>query len=323
MTTKLKFVWIDDENREQAFKNMKSQLGIGGKFINVTKQNVDYLTDVDTLKPDLILVDHNLTNSREKMKKGSTIASFIRENHPEVAIACVTGQLSTQPIDNLEQLSYEAVFNVDELEKHYESMLSIAKSYRKLNSNKPTNTGELIALLKAPQDDKIKLEYIIPREIKENFKDRSLFQNMSHWIRNTLIARPGFLYDRLWTATYLGLTEKGFEKVEGIFKEAIYKGLFADKTKERWWKNRLIEILSKKVKTTGLPWQKGRSLPGINAHNYSKDYYSNNKEDLPEIVAYVDEMSNDQYPMKLKYTVPHPKFDKLLYFEEIRMMKID
>jgi hypothetical protein len=27
--------------------------------------------------------------------------------------------------------------------------------------------------------------------------------------------------------------------------------------------------------------------------------------------------------MKLKYTVPHPKFDKLLFFEEIRMMKAD
>jgi len=27
--------------------------------------------------------------------------------------------------------------------------------------------------------------------------------------------------------------------------------------------------------------------------------------------------------MKYKNTVAHPKFDKLLYFEDIRMMKID
>jgi hypothetical protein len=209
------------------------------------------------------------------------------------------------------------------LEDHYESMLSIAKSYRTLNLNIPNNTNDLISLLKSPEVDKIKLENVIPRELKENFNDRALFQNTSHWIRNTLMARPGFLYDRLWTATFLGLTKTGYEKVEELFKEARYKGLFADKSKERWWKSRLLEILSRKVKTSGLPWEKGRLLPGINAHNHSKDYYSDYQEDQPEVVAYIDETSEEQFPMKYKYTIAHPKFDKLLYFEEIRMMKVD
>jgi len=322
MSKKLQFVWIDDENRGQAFKTMKARLGVGGKFINVGKSNVNYLKDIATIKPDLIIVDHNLTNSDENIKKGSTIASLIREKHPEMAIICVTGQ-DPSKIDNLEGLSYEAVFEIDQLGKHYESILSIAKSFKKLNSDRPINIDEFIALLKAPKIERIKLENIIPMEIKENFEDKALFQNISHWITHILITRPGFLYNRLWSATYLGLTEKGFKKVEDMFEKAKYKGLFADQTKERWWKSSLIEILSKEIKTTGLPWEKGRSLSGITHHDYSKDYYTDNKEDLPEVVAYTDETCTEEYPMKKKYTVPHPKFDKLLYFEEIGMMKID
>jgi hypothetical protein len=323
MSKKLKFIWIDDENRKRAFQNMKAELGVGGKFINVTENNIDYLKDINVIQPDLILVDHNLTKSQEIIRKGSTIASLIREKHQNLAIVCVTGQPDTEPIDNLEQLSYEAIFDVAELGKHYESILSIANSFRKLNSVKMSNIDDFISLLRAPKNDKLKLEYVIPRDIKENFDDKALFQNTSHWIRDILLTRPGFLYDRLWTATYLGLTEGGFAKVEEIFRGAKYKGLFADKTKERWWKTGVLEILSRKVKTAGLPWEKGRSLPGIIPRNFSKDYYSDYKEDLPEVVAYIDDTSPRQFPMKLKYTVSHPKFDKLLYFEEIRMMKVD
>jgi CheY-like chemotaxis protein len=321
MSNKLKFVWIDDEDRNQAFINLKAQLNVDGKFINVTEVGTDYLREINQIKPDLILIDHNLTETTGNIKKGSTMAAQIREKHPKLAIACITGQ--DDPIDTQQRISYEAIFKLDQIEYHYQSMKSIAQSFRKLNSNKPTNVNHILNLIKSPKEDKIRLEKIIPREIKENFNDKALFQNISHWIRNVLIERPGFLYDRLWTATFLGLKETGFEKVEELFKEAKYKGLFVDRTKERWWKSKLLEVLSRKVKTTGLPWQKGRSLPGINPHNYSKDFYSNYQEDLPEVVAYTDENTDEQYAMKLKYTVPHPKFDKLLYFEEIRMMNIE
>jgi CheY-like chemotaxis protein len=323
MSNKLKFIWIDDDpEREEDSKNLEQQLGVRCKFIDVQPKNIDYLSPIAKIKPDLILVDHNLTEiGTGNIKKGSTVAALIRETHPNYAIACITGQ--SEPIDAQQRLSYEAVFQYDDLENHYETMMAIARSFRKLNSNKPATLDELIDLLKAPEEDKIKLRNVLPQEIKENFEDDSLFLNISHWIQNILIKRPGFLYDRLWTATFLGLTEAGFNKVESLFQPAKYKGIFSDESKERWWKSKLLEILSKKVKTTGLPWEKGRALPEINSRNYSKDYYSSYKEDLPEIVAYSDETSEDQYPMKLKYTVPHPKYDKLLYFEEIRMMKVD
>jgi hypothetical protein len=122
----------------------------------------------------------------------------------------------------------------------------------------------------------------------------------------------------------LGLNENGFKKVELSFTSARYKGLFSDESKERWWKNKLIKILSKHIKSSGLPWEKGRSLfPSKATQYYSKDYYSDYKEEYPEVVAYIDDSSSERKSMKLKYTVPHPKYEKLLYFEEIRMMKAD
>jgi DNA-binding NarL/FixJ family response regulator len=323
MSNKLKFIWIDDDNsRVQAAKNLEKQLGVKCIFINVQPENVDYLSPINDNKPDLILVDHNLTEiGTGDIKKGSTIAALIREKHPNYAIACITGQ--DQPIEAQQRLSYEAIFSMTDIEKHYETMKAIAKTYRKLNAKKPRKADGLISLLKPPQEDEMKLKSILPQEIKENFKDTSLLPNISHWVRNILFKRPGFLYDRIWTATYLGLTETGFGKVQNLFEAAKYKGVFADESQERWWKSRLLEILSKHVKTTGLPWEKGRELPSINSRNYSKDYYSNYKEEFPETVAFLDESSEQRFPMKLKYTVPHPKYDKLLYFEDLKMMKAD
>jgi CheY-like chemotaxis protein len=322
MSKKLKFVWIDDEDREQHARNLEKQIGVRCIFLNVKPKMADYLSLIDESKPDLILIDHNLNMiGTGNIKKGSTVAQLIRETHPNFAIACITAQ--TMPIDALQRSSYEAIFSLDDIENNYETMLSIAKSFKKLNTKGPTNVTELMVLLKVPKEDRIKIEHVLPNEIKENFEDKALFQNISNWVRTILIERPGFLYNRIWAATFLGLKETGFKKVENIFEPAKYKGLFADKSKERWWKSSLMEILSRNVKTIGLPWEKGRALPGINPQNHSKDYYSDYKEDLPEIVAYLDDSSNKQYPMKLKYTVPHPKFDKLLYFEEIRMMKAD
>jgi len=323
MSKKLKFVWIDDENRLKDAQNLEKQLKISCPFLDVKPKNINYLSFINNNNPDLILIDHNLTDiGTGNIKKGSTIAALIREKHPNRAVACITGQLSGG-IDSHQRLAYEDVFSLDEIKDHYSSMKSIARSFRKLNTGRPRTPDGLLKLLKAPDGDLIKLKNILPKEIKENFSDGALFSNISHWIRNLLIERPGFLYDRLWAATLLGLNETGFKKVEKLFAAAKYKGLFSDESKERWWKSELLQILSKHVKTSGLPWERGRSLPKLNTKNYSKDYYTDYVEDFPEVVAFIDETSDDRAQTKLKYTVPHPKYDKLLFFEEIRMMKAD
>lgn len=324
MSKKLKFVWIDDdENRNIACTNLEKHLKVKCDFVNVKPKDVDFLSIIDNVKPDLILIDHNLTDiGTGTIKKGSTISALIREKNPTLAIACITAQ-DILGIDSQQRMSYESIFSYDNITEHYFTMQSIALAYRKMKLNIPKDIIELLVLMKAPKEEQFRLETIVPFDIKENFHDQGIYTNISHWIRDVLFERPGFLYDSLWSATLLGLNESGFKKIEKLFLPAKYKGIFADESKERWWKCELTKILSKYVKTSGLPWEKGRMLPGITPRYYSKDYYTDFNEEFPETVAYIDETTNERAQMKLKYTVSHPKFDKLLFFEDIKMMKAD
>ena len=137
----------------------------------------------------------------------------------------------------------------------------------------------------------------------------------------TLVAKPGFLYDRLWAATLIGLNESGFKKLDDIFRAAKYNGVFADKTNERWWQSELRKIVFSKVPNSSAiyPWEIGRQLPGVEQGDFSKCYVSG--EDYPETVAFTDETAKHPQQMKMKFTVPHPRFSNSLYFEEMRMMK--
>ncbi len=136
-----------------------------------------------------------------------------------------------------------------------------------------------------------------------------------------MIKKPGFLYDRLWAATLLGIKEESFQKVEGIFAKAKYDGLFADDANVRWWQCKLKEILFSQFPDSEevYPWKLGRELPEIEEDDYSKCGTSG--DDYPETVAYTDEAANTRTPMRLRHTVSHPNFEKLHHFEEIRMGK--
>lgn len=204
----LKFVWIDDDaDREVAAVNLGKYLGVNCRFVNVKPENVDYMLVIDKVNPDLILIDHNLTEiGTGTIKKGSTIAALIREKHPKYAIVCITGQDSSI-IDSRQKSSYETILGYDDIKDHYLTMKSIAESYSKMKKNPPKEAKELFDLMKVPKEELIRLETILPHELKENFNDFGNFSNISHWIRDVLMERPGFLYDRLWAATLLGLNE--------------------------------------------------------------------------------------------------------------------
>ena len=175
--------------------------------------------------------------------------------------------------------------------------------------------------MKYPEDDKVRLEAVIPNELKSDYTSQSIPISISRWVRQTLIEMPGFLYDSLWAATLLGIRERSFQKVESIFEGAKYNGIFADKSNARWWQTRIRQILYKEVPTEEFKNTRtlGRKLPKIIKKDYSVCYAC--KGDDPEIVGYTDEKAETRVQLHLKCSVPHPNFEKLLYFEEIRMMK--
>lgn len=331
MNKKLNFIWIDDNpDRELDSHNLSNQSNVNIKFKNV--KNKDIIDELNQLlsegePPDLVLMDHMLNKVKiGNFKTGSTAAEYIRENNRwrDCPIVCITAMPLNDDVFDLHRKSiYEEVIEIAKISNYYSNLLSIAESFKILKARPPQNTDDLINLLKAPTDEIKRLKDILPEDFKTEigFKDRSLLYRISKWVRHTLLEKPGFLYDRLWTATLLGIKEDSFKKVEKYFIDAKYDGIFADKTNETWWQTKLREILFSKFpdSDTIFPWILGRELPEIEKKDFSKCYASG--EDFPETVAYIDETSIKRAPMRIRYTVPHPDSERSLYFEEIRMMK--
>lgn len=162
----------------------------------------------------------------------------------------------------------------------------------------------------------------LPDDLKEKeySKDASVASRLHRWV-NHLVERPGFLFDHLWAATFLGLNEIGFEKVVLHFERARYQGVFANDQERRWWSSRLTELLYRVCKPVvgEMSWQTGRSLSAVHEEHFSRCYIC--RKEYPETVGYLDTKSNERRAMHLKCTVLHPHHKRELYFEDIRMMQ--
>ena len=319
-------LWIDDDpQRSREAENLKNQLHFDVKFIDVKKKNLlDELRDIKAGdEPTLILMDHRLNNVNENaFNTGATAAEVIREKWSNCPIVCVTAAGLTD-IDLHKQSIYEEVFQWGKISSHYSTLSSIATSFHQLKENSPKDVDDFIDILKVPDAERNRLISILPKELKskELYSDNSLLLTISRWVRHILMEKPGFLYDRLWTATLLGLKEESLVKVEEIFSDAKYTGIFSDSSNERWWQAKLREILFSSFPGSDeiYPWKLGRQLPGIKESDYSKCHSSG--EDFPETVAFIDEKAEKRVQVRIRYTVPHPNFEKSLFFEEMRMMK--
>ncbi len=324
MRKRLEFVWIDDNpEREVESKNIATQFKIKMRFIDVKGKDItNQLSNLlKSERPDLILIDHKFEDVDSGIfKAGSTAAAYIRETWPTCPIVCVTGA-DQNIIDSQKRDLYEAIFEISNISRHYSTIISIAAGFKNLEQRRPNNEEELLNLIGVPSDDRERIKAIFPNELKK-ISDPGLCTNLSHWVRGTLMERPGFLYDKLSLATLIGVKEASFHKVEKYFKKAKFTGIFSDTSKERWWKSEAISILNMRIQEAGLPWERGRKLKGLTKRDFSKSYVEG--VDYPEVVAYVDNTPNStRAPMKLFQTVPHPEFENMLFFDEIRMMNPD
>ena len=319
----MKFIWIDDnKDRQGEAENLSANLKVEVDFINVDNTRIeDKLVElVKQDMPDLIIMDHSLDRTiSETYRTGSTAATFLREHWKNCPIVSCTG-VEFSDIDNRHKSAYEGIYPINRISENYESIHSVALGFQVLRRCYPKEISDLFKLFNCPEEECERLHKILPKRIKENFNDKSLLLEIYRWCNTIFFERPGFLYDELWSATYLGLSQEGFSLIKHQFDSAKYDGIFKDGTRTRWWKNKLLEILSELVDEIGLPWVVGRNLVEKNEKYYSTCFASG--EDYPEIVAAEDTTPGaNWYPMKLKNTEPHPNYEEMLFFDELRMMK--
>ncbi len=333
--SKLKFVWIDDDPdiREPEARNMERRLRVEIDYKDVMNNQIQKCIE-ELLKrknqPDLVLIDHKLDYDGSRLfKTGSSVAALIRDRWPYCPVVCVTGGQIIDTLSSINRSLYEEVITFDNISSYDELILSITKGFKKISKTKYMNLNKVFELLQVPESEIEKLSLILPIELKDNYSDFGIATNLSYLVRKRLMKRPGFLYDKLWVATLLGIKESSFKKIEPLFKSAKYKGIFSLETDPRWWKASVLEILADKVKVNGLSFEKGRLLTYGKAKITKRDFSQSftNKSDTPETIALLDDSSTlDDEPVKwrpetFKNSIPHPYYPDMLFFDQIRKIK--
>jgi hypothetical protein len=299
---KIKIVWIDDDPKRIEWFRQVIEAGYEG----VTKQAQIELVQVkkdffstlaswsdanQSCPPDLFAIDHHYSSHQAFQLNGSSVAHLLRRVFPETPMVCVTAILDKKDKFDQEDLSeYTAVFPYGKLADHVEDLYVIASDFKKLALDTMHPAENLVKQLKPPKADIEDVLRILPAEfVSQPMKTTP--HRIARWVYGTFLRQPGFLYDPLRVATYLGLTEQGFLKIKARFAKALYKGVFATHSNPLWWSSEISRLLYDKASQDfpDIPQLAGRILPNVKSTDFSKCHVTGKTVPPPDAVAYTDE----------------------------------
>jgi len=257
---KFKILYIDDDERElKKYKNkFETDSRLKNKFSLITSNPPKCLEDYARLsreEPQLMLIDFDLTKpdyqGRVISISGVSLATELRQKCPDIPIILFTRKsvfndkdyYVKQTLSSIDQVIYKSeLFKIDS--KLLYDLYVLAEGFKKLSESTPKLWKNLLKIINAPPEDYEKLKASNP-SISIGLWTVS---NAANWIRNTLMAYPGILYDSLHAATFLGISESAFltKNVQQFFEKAEYSGVLASSDK-RWWKSALSRIATNKM----------------------------------------------------------------------------
>ena len=324
MTRQFKFVWIDDNaRRAQGFIGAldgtlrNAPVATALEVIAVTEQLLTELNqraeEWKASPPDLIMVDHDFSMVSKRLfdVHGSALAHLLRIQLPNTPIVCVSGQSLESDRFNIEDLSeYTYLFDVNKITEvaNLEQLFAIAQDFRRLCfPGKQAVRQALIDVLSPPEMDRSVLMGILPGEFEGAYVHGTSPHRIARWVLTVLMKYPGFLYDSLETATFLGLSESAFTgKVMAKFKSARYQGPFATETRPLWWASALTDVLYEALPDTVAisPQEAGRRFEGIVEEDFSRCAVTNEHSPAPDVVAYTDSTKSERKPVRHGFTIP-------------------
>jgi len=252
---KIQTIYIDDEDEElRKYKRIfedneitKNQFEIIA--VNSQKQIGDLINEVKKKKPELILVDLDLTIPKDDVLlgvSGAALSTALREEFPDVPMVLFTKidflkiqKFSPKILSSLDEAIYKSDI-LKENGKNLDILYKLAIGYKGLRETGSKTLKDLLKMIEAPENDYDSLKLSDPPTISEN--GWSVFE-AAYWIRNTLLKYPGILYDPIHAATFLGISKDTFlsRSIQDLFTKAKYSNIFAP-IEGRWWKSRLQEI---------------------------------------------------------------------------------
>nr|WP_321496608.1 hypothetical protein [uncultured Methanolobus sp.] len=315
----IKTLYIDDVLRE------RNRYKYNFEENDFAKENFE-LTVIDTpkstneydsikkLSPQLILVDHDLSVPDEAGNvigiTGLTLITELKQYYYNIPIILFTKQ-SVFNEDSLKSFSsllsiVDKVIYKSELfkpERNLEELHDFACSYQKLANieGKITWSG-ILKLLDAPNDDIGSIKQSAPPEL---LKNNLSVTGIAKWVTEVLLPYPGILYDSLYMAAFLGISESAFldSSLQEYFSKAKYSGIF-EKSGNYWWKSRIIDIISENMNDDelDLPIREGfhQFWKRINEIDLDKSKCIDSNNSPAEWVCYVLEK-----PMMLNLSLPY------------------
>ena len=204
-------------------------------------------------KPDVVLIDYQLNevqpDGSHPSYLGSTLAAVLREKLPDCPILLVSRR-SLIPSGTLNkardlQTAFDDLFFKDQIfsdpRRFSEELRILVRGYRTLQSRKRNTWKAVLTLLKASAEEGDLLEAADPPlgARAETWR----VPEVARWLRHTVLAYPGILYDSLHASAALGLAKPSFTSplMQKLFSSSQYRGPFAPK-EGLWWKDRIVAV---------------------------------------------------------------------------------
>ncbi|MCL5962684.1 MAG: response regulator [Chloroflexi bacterium] len=344
MKPKVRVLWIDDDpsRTAEAMNLCSSHLVVD---MLRPEQLESKLSGGLTIRPepDIFLVDYYLNqyanvDEHKYAYYGLTIAAQIREHYPEYPIYLVTehatenGEAKLDEWRQAAKASFDRILTLKIVQRSGQSVLyNDALYYRSIRELPRGDPKQLLTLLKptdAESEDRLRL--ILPSELRNGLGRQGSAASggnavtFARWLREVLLAVPGFLYDDLHTSTHLGMALERFSELSDRFKQARYSGIFARTCEPLWWVSALDNILfsSRKARKAvgSRPWEVAPAVFGIPDQERSKCAVCGAFH--PETVGVNLEDANDLRPVHFRCSQPHPNKKRELYFDEPRAFRL-
>ena len=347
---KLRIWWMDDEpdrlkrfprqaiEHPEQLSDRSAELKVVGLDANTGVAEV--LKEFERAKqkgrsPDLVVIDQMLQSWDDSMRRGSTLAVTIRDEHPTVALVGITGMTGSEMerIEELQKAQFIEFYARHQIVSgnHIPDLYAIADGYRVLMAFSKTQgsgspkVADLCKLVKCPDDDVELFSSSVPGVFKKKW-DTGTGHTFARWLWHELQGRPGFLYDELETATLLGLKTEGLAFLKENLIDCQYNGVLASIVRPRWWGSRVRQQVRKlKKANSSVPlWALGRDLIGEkNSSYFSKCHRRPMSNEVPTVVAFSDGTQRKRVQALISDTIPVETDSPPFGFEQRRVIRRD
>lgn len=330
--------WIEDnpKDKDDADILMERNKKLKIEYFHPRK----FVEDKEKRDIDIFLVDFKLNQYKldDKWYEGNGLyfSGFVKSKYPDIPIYYFSNESQAELFTKLVYITHkEADFVFDDYsviqDKGHTIFYYDGLDYREIRSKLSEGLDKLIALLLPPDEEIEKIRGLLPHILKtkefEGIEAKTLAGrtlDFAAWVRKILMSYPGFLYDSLYSATSLGMTEAAFNSKIDVFKPALYMGIFSKThTKKLWWKTSLYDIVIRQSKEIKMPTTS-------DIKKLSTQHFKLKENEISKCAVcgekYADTLgielgSNEKKPVHLRCSSRNPDDTKMLFFDELRLIK--